>query len=177
MSSPQALRWQPFLKNLCIRHYVFSLSYSRCSKRFRQQILWGKDFPSCLPQAVWICNIHTLEEKEVFPVPKGSFLLKSPCACFPLCSQCNVLCNRKNTTLGSSERNSASELWPGRNFPGVAMMGLFFSSFVVSGMVCFKDHLRFCWSHQLTSTCVRPAAVPTTLGCSRSQGISPKPKI
>lgn len=178
MSSPQALHRQLFWKNLCIRHLVFSLFYSHCSKRFRQQVLWGKDFPSCLPQAVWICNIHTLEEKEVFPPPKGSFFLKSPCTCFPLCSQHDLLiADCKNTTQGSSEWNSASELWLERNFPEVTMMGLFFSYFVVSGMVCFEDHLRFCWSHQLTSTCIHPAALLTAPDCPRPQGISPKPKI
>jgi len=43
-------------------------------------------------------------------------------------------------------------------------------------MVYFWDHLKFCQSsHELTSTRVHPAAVPTTHGCPRSQGISPKP--
>lgn len=134
MSSPQALHRQLFWKNLCIRHLVFSLFYSHSSKRFRQQVLWGKDFPSCLPQAVWICNIHTLEEKEVFPLPKGSFFLKSPCTCFPLCSQRDLLiADCKNTTQGSSEWNCIRAV-AGEEFPRGHNDGAFFL------LLCGKWH-------------------------------------
>lgn len=163
-------------ENLCIRHYVFSLCYSHHSKRHRQQVLWGKDFPSCLPQAVWICNIHTLEERKAFPPPKESFLLKSPCTCFPLCSQGDVLITDcKNTTLGSSEWNSASELWPGRNFPEVTMMGVFL-------FLCGKWHGLLQGSPEILLISPAEKHLHSPSCCShhpwpRSQGISPKPKI
>lgn len=65
-----------------------------------------------------------------FPTPRRVSLAErtSPCTCFPLRCQRDVLiANRKNTTPSSSEWNCSSELWPGRNFPKVLMA--FFDSF------------------------------------------------